>query len=133
MGPPKSSLPLVTLGAVAVLAALALTGCESTGSVGAPVTPAPPSAAGEFSPTVIMRCGDEQYYLDTSGLAAGGDLPVRVSTVDGAAYLLPQVESADGAKYSDGALTLWNKGADWMEVDEATGTSNECVLAAIGG
>jgi len=79
------------------------------------------------SPDVIMRCGDRQYF----GNFAGDRL--EVTTDDGASYSLPQVESADGVKYSDGTVTLWNKGVDWMHIDETTGDFEECFVAQIGG
>jgi len=132
-------IKLTTLGAVAVLATAALTGCAATSSTGSPgagaavVTPGEVTTEAEFTPTVIMRCGDEQYYLDTSGLVGGGPLPVRVGSLDGTALTLPPAESADGARYSDGELTLWNRGTDWMRVNEQTDQTDDCELAAIGG
>jgi len=119
----------------ALAAAITVSGCAATspgaGSAGsgAAETAAPPAATEDFTPDIIMRCGEEQYYLHL----VDDTLHVRIGSIDGEQRTLPLGVSADGARYTDGHLTLWNKGEDWMQVDEDTEETTDCFQAAVGG
>ena len=54
---------------------------------------------------VVFRCPGGEVIEATFGDAA-----VAVTFPDGTKAVLPQAISASGARYSDGATTLWNKG-----------------------
>ena len=54
---------------------------------------------------VVFRCPQGEAIVATFR-----DEAVTVTLPDGAKAVLPQVVSASGARYSDGATTVWNKG-----------------------
>lgn len=59
-------------------------------------------------------------------------LPNRLEvTLEGGTYTLPEATAASGVRYTDGYVTLWNHGDEWlMIIDEGTAAeaSVECVV-----
>jgi membrane-bound inhibitor of C-type lysozyme len=107
-------------GAIAAgLVGLALVGCTVTDPEAETMEP-------EMETTSTMatfQCPDGE----TVEAEFTGTDEVVVLLPDREAMTLPRVESASGARYSDGTTTLWNKGDEVMvEVDGETVLS-ECV------
>jgi len=76
-------------------------------------------------PDTVMQCGayEVHFMLD--------DYNVLHSTVNGEGYTLPNVVSADGAKYSDGHMTLWESHGEWMMIRNEGAADEEtiqCIL-----
>ncbi len=104
---------------VASLASLALVGCN------APETE-PETMESEMEATSTMatfQCPDgEMIEADFVGADE-----VVVTLPDQEAMTLPRVESASGARYSDGITTLWNKGDEVMVEVDGDVVLSECV------
>jgi membrane-bound inhibitor of C-type lysozyme len=106
---------------LAGLAALALAGCN---------TPSPEVEPEAMDPD-METTGVMATFQCPDGEMVDADFTtpqeVVVTLPDQEPITLPQVESASGARYSDGTTTLWNKGNEVMvEVDGETVLSN-CV------
>ena len=119
-------------------------GCQRTGEeraaapAEAPAEATPPAAAAEPPPAAAAPtdAAPEPEVLLAYVWQCDGGLTLRMKnllrddavTVDlhEGARKLPRVESASGAKYSDGSTTFWNKGeaATW----ERAGTAVDCRL-----
>ena len=94
---------MILLALVAIIA----TGC-------APLFTTPPATTSEAPPSntidATFVCPDGTSLDTTFDNTAH---TVTVALPDGT-VTLPQVESADGGKYSDGTTTFWNKGDEAM-------------------
>lgn len=125
-GPRMAGTVAITLGAAA------LAGCRAE----PPPAAEPSSASGHAAaatPEVhaaVYRCGESVEVVAVFGTMPGAvvlALPERTA-------LLPAEETASGARYSDGAVTLWVKG-DEARVDPGDGTWLSCerdeVLSAL--
>jgi membrane-bound inhibitor of C-type lysozyme len=85
-------------GAIALLSGLALAGCNNDSE---------PTATLAQGTLVTYQCADgTTFSARLSDQEAVADLPNNPNLA------LPKVESASGAKYSDGTTTLWDKGGE---------------------
>lgn len=104
---------------VAGLVSLALVGCNAPDTEPEAMEPEMDTT----STAATFQCPDGEMI---EAEFVGTD-EVVVVLPDQEAVTLPRVESASGARYSDGTTTLWNKGDEVMvEVDGETVLS-ECV------
>jgi putative lipoprotein len=114
-----------------VLTALAACAPRSDTEAPEPTANAPTASAAAPADTVcpyrtaVYRCDGEYRFtalvtLDTTN-AVPADADVTRLFLPERAITLPHVISADGARYSDGAITYWSKGNDaLLEVDGAS-------------
>lgn len=105
---------------VAGLASLALVGCTTSPDA------EPEAMEPEMdttSTTATFQCpGGETIDAEFVGTEE-----VVVTLPDQEAMTLPQVESASGARYSDGTTTFWNKGDEAMVEVDGEVVLSECV------
>jgi len=114
----------------AMLAATAATGCDLLPSFGHSSDATEESPEASPTPTETPDVLLASFYMTCGERTMRGEVFYdRVDVnIDGQEYALPSVVSADGAKFSDGHLTLWNRGNDWMEVNEETDTTVDCAV-----
>lgn len=137
----RPTLAAVLPAMLLVAGTVTTTGCQRSGedpaaaSAGAPAGAAPPADAPAAAPPPAAAAptdaAPEADVLLAYVWQCDGGLTLRMKNLlrDGAvtvelhegARKLPQVESASGAKYSDGSITFWNKGeaATWERAGTA--------------
>jgi membrane-bound inhibitor of C-type lysozyme len=113
-------LSLKTGAIAASLVSLALVGCTTTAE---PEVETMEPDMDATSTMATFQCPEGEVV---EAEFIGSD-EVVVMLPDQEAMTLPRVESASGARYSDGTTTLWNKGEEVMVEVDGEVVLSECV------